>query len=300
VSDHASLLNTLTEKNMNRRLLTVFAFALLVSAAASAGLYRLISTRITASAKAPASQMIVASRQLDPGSMVKDSDIRLIDAPTTMPKGTLVNKQDVVGRGVIATIFEGEAFNDTRLALKGGGAGFAASIPQGMRAVAVHVNEVVGASGFVVPGMRVDVLITGNPPGESSQGTRVKTLLQNIEVLSAGQNFQRDAEGKPVSVPVVNLLVNPDQAEVLSLAGNETKIQLILRNPLDQKMTETKGTAVSELFGRHAPEVRVRVAAPPKPPAAVAQAPPPPPPAVVEIISGTKRVQSSFAGEKQR
>jgi pilus assembly protein CpaB len=205
-----------------------------------------------------------------------------------------------VGRGVIATIFEGEAFNDTRLALKGGGAGFAASIPQGMRAVAVHVNEVVGASGFVVPGMRVDVLITGNPPGESSQGTRVKTLLQNIEVLSAGQNFQKDAEGKPVSVPVVNLLVSPEQAEVLSLAGNETKIQLILRNPLDQKVTETKGTAVSELFGRHAPEVRTRVAAPPKPPAPVAQAPLPPPPAVVEIISGTKRVQSSFAGEKQR
>jgi Flp pilus assembly protein CpaB len=72
---------------MNRRLLTVFAFALLVSAAASAGLYRLISTRITASAKAPASQMIVASRQLDPGSMVKETDIRLIDAPATMPKG---------------------------------------------------------------------------------------------------------------------------------------------------------------------------------------------------------------------
>ena len=286
---------------MNRRLLTVFAFALLVSAAASAGLYRLISTRITASAKAPGPQMIVAARQLDPGSMVKDADVKLIDAPSVMPKGTLVNKQDVVGRGVIATVFEGEAFNDTRLAPKGGGAGFAASIPQGMRAVAIHVNEVVGVAGFVVPGMRVDVLITGNPPGETNQGTRVKTLLQNIEVLSAGQNFQKDAEGKPVSVPVVNLLVNPEQAEVLSLAGNETKIQLVLRNPLDQKMTETKGTAVSELFGRRAPEPRPRVAGQaPRPPAPVAQAPLPPPPAVVEIISGTKRVQSSFAGEKAK
>jgi pilus assembly protein CpaB len=285
---------------MNRRLLTVFAFALLVSAAASAGLYRLISTRITASAQTPTAQMIVAARQLDPGSMVKESDLKSIDAPTTMPKGTLVNKQDVVGRGVIATIFEGEAFNDTRLAPKGGGAGFAASIPQGMRAVAVHVNEVVGVAGFVVPGMRVDVLITGNPPGESSQGTRVKTILQNVEVLSAGQNFQKDAEGKPVSVPVVNLLVNPEQAEVLSLAGNETKIQLVLRNPLDQKVTETKGTAVGELFGRQrAPEARPRAAvakpvAPPAPP------PLPPPPAVVEIISGTKRVQASFAGERAK
>jgi pilus assembly protein CpaB len=284
---------------MNRRLLTVFAFALLVSAAASAGLYRLISTRLTASAKAPSAQMIVAARQLDPGSMVKEADVRLIDAPAAMPKGTLVNKQDVVGRGVIATIFDGEAFIDTRLAPKGGGAGFAASIPQGMRAVAVHVNEVVGVAGFVVPGMRVDVLITGNPPGESSQGTRVKTILQNVEVLSAGQNFQKDAEGKPVSVPVVNLLVNPEQAEVLSLAGNETKIQLVLRNPLDQKVTETKGTAVGELFGHvKAPEPRRAAFA--RVPAPVVPAPAPPPPTVVEIISGTKRVQSSFAGEKER
>jgi len=286
---------------MNRRLLTVFGFALLVSAVASAGLYRLISTRLTASAKTPSLQLIVAGRELDPGSMVKESDIRLIDAPPVMPKGALVNKQDVVGRGVISTVFEGEPFIDTRLAAKGGGAGFAASIPQGMRAVAVHVNEVVGVAGFVVPGMRVDVLITGNPPGESSQGTRVKTLLQNIQVLSAGQNFQKDAEGKPVTVPVVNLLVNPDQAEVLSLAGNETKIQLVLRNPLDQKVTETKGTAVGELFGRmRQPEQpRQRVAAPPRlPPVPVVQ--PPPAPTVVEIISGTKRVQASFAGEKNQ
>jgi pilus assembly protein CpaB len=285
---------------MNRRLLTVFAFALLVSAAASAGLYRLISTRMTASAKEPGPQMIVAARQLDSGSIVKEADVKLIDAPAVVPKGTLVKKEDVVGRGVIATIFEGEAFNDTRLAPKGGGAGFAANIPQGMRAVAVHVNDVVGVAGFVVPGMRVDVLITGNPPGDSGNGTRVKTLLQNIEVLSAGQNFQKDAEGKPVNVGVVNLLVNPDQAEVLSLAGNETRIQLVLRNPLDQKTTETKGTAVGELFGHYsrAPQAAARpraVAAP-----APALPAPPPPPAVVEIISGTKRVQATFAGEKAK
>jgi pilus assembly protein CpaB len=280
---------------MNRRLLTVFAFALLVSAAASAGLYRLVSTRLTASAKAPSSQLIVAARQMEPGSLVKEADVRVIDWSSSIPKGALQNKPDVVGRGVVSTVFEGEPFVDTRLAPRGAGAGFAASIPQGMRAVAIHVNDVVGVAGFVVPGMRVDVLITGNPPGESSQGTRVKTLLQNIEVLSAGQNFQRDAEGKPVSVPVVNLLVNPEQAEVLSLAGNETKIQLVLRNPLDNKVADTKGTAVGELFGHaRAPEPRQRVVSAPKP------APPPaapPPPTVVEIISGTKRVQASFAGE---
>lgn len=284
---------------MNRRLLSVFAFALLVSAAASAGLYRLISTRLTASAKTTGLQMIVAARQMDPGTMVKDADLKFLDAPAVLPKGALTNKQDVVGRGVIATVFEGEPFVENRLAAKGAGAGFAASIPSGLRAVAVHVNEVVGVAGFVVPGMRVDILITGNPPGESSHGTRVKTILQNIEVLSAGQNFQKDAEGKPVSVPVVNLLVTPDQAELLSLAGNETKIQLVLRNPLDQKVTETKGSAVSELFGRAVRDPEPRQRAAPRAVPAAAPPPPPPAPAVVEIISGTKRVQASFAGEKQ-
>jgi pilus assembly protein CpaB len=281
---------------MNRRLLSVFGFALLVSAAASAGLYRLMSTRMTASAKTPGVQLIVAARQLDPGTLIRDGDVKQVDWPNAMPKGAIVNKQDIVGRGIIATVFEGEPFVDTRLAAKGAGAGFAASIPTGMRAVAVHVNEVVGVAGFVVPGMRVDVLITGNPPGGSAEGTRVRTLLQNIEVLSAGQNFQHDAEGKPVSVPVVNLLVTPEQAEVLSLAGNETKIQLVLRNPLDTKVADTKGTAVSELFGpprRTEPKPRAYAAPTPAAPVVVV----PPPPAVVEIISGTKRVQASFASD---
>jgi pilus assembly protein CpaB len=252
---------------------------------------------MTASAKAgPTVQLIVAARQLDPGTMIRDGDVHQVDWPNALPKGAIVNKQDIVGRGVIATVFEGEPFVDTRLAAKGAGAGFAASIPAGMRAVAVHVNEVVGVAGFVVPGMRVDILITGNPPGDASQGTRVKTLLQNIEVLSAGQNFQHDAEGKPVTVPVVNLLVTPDQAELLSLAGNETKIQLVLRNPLDTKVNETRGTAVGELFGQlKRVEPKPRAYAAPRPAAPVVAAPPPP--AVVEIISGTKRVQASFAND---
>ena len=75
-----------------------------------------------------------------------------------------------------------------------------------------------------------------------------KTLLQNMEVLSAGQDMQKDAEGKPVSVPVVNLLVTPEQAEILSLASNEMRIQLVLRNPLDTQTVTTPGTAVSNLF----------------------------------------------------
>ena len=118
------------------------------------------------------------------------------------------------------------------------------------RAVALKVNDIVGVAGFVTPGMRVDVLIAGNPPNSrnSELGTRTRTILQNIEVLSAGQNIQKDAEGKPVSVQVVNLLVTPEQAETLSLATQET-IRLVLRNPLDNEVTKTPGTALANLFG---------------------------------------------------
>ena len=119
-----------------------------------------------------------------------------------------------------------------------------------MRAVAVRVNEVVGVGGFVVAGMRVDILISGLPPnGDGRLGNLTKTMLQNIEVLSAGQDFRRDAEGKPISVPVINLLVTPEQAEKLSLAANQTTIQLVLRNPLDTKTADTPGAAMAQLFG---------------------------------------------------
>ena len=160
----------------------------------------------------------------------------------------------MVGRGVITPIFAKEPIIDSRLAPKGAGGGLAAMIPPGMRAVAVRVNEVVGVAGFVVPGMRVDVLISGNTPGgDSSLGTLTKTLLQNIEVLSAGQDFKKDAEGKPVSVQVVNLLVTPEQAEQLSLASNQTTIQLVLRNPLDHEVAKTPGTALAlPVHGRQA------------------------------------------------
>ena len=149
----------------------------------------------------------------------------------------------------MSPIYEGEPVLGNRLAAAGAGGGFSVTIPNGMRACAVKVNDVVGVAGFVVPGMRVDVLISGSSPNAPGSGPRVKTLLQNVAVLSAGQNYQKDAEGKPVEVQVVNLLVTPEQAEVLSLASNETRIQLVLRNPLDHETAKTSGSAMSDLFG---------------------------------------------------
>jgi pilus assembly protein CpaB len=275
---------------MNRRMISVLLFALLVSGGASAGLYRMITSHLPGK-PTPSNKLFVAAHNLDAGSLLKENDIVETDWPGTLPPGVLNNKTDIVGRGVVSAIYDKEPIVETRIGARGAGAGFVANIPDGMRAVAVRVNEIVGVAGFVVPGTHVDILVTGNAPN-STDGTMVKTILQNIEVLSAGQNFQRDAEGKPVSVQVVNLLVNPDQAEILSLASNETKIQLILRNPIDRKMSATKGAALGELFGDRKPRVvRTRAAA-----SAAAPIPRVEPPAVVEMINGVKRMQASFPG----
>ena len=296
---------------MNKRFLGVLTFAFLVAAGASLVLYKVLVNR-PASAKTPTAtvHIALASRDLELGTVLKEDDIKLAEWPGVAPLGATSKPQDLVGRGVTTMIYAKEPIIESRLAPKGAGGGLAAMIPPGMRAVGVRVNEVVGVAGFVVPGMRVDILISGNlPGGNGNVGTLTRTLLQNIEVLSAGQDFKKDAEGKPVLVQVVNLLVTPEQAEQLSLAAQQTAIQLVLRNPLDRAAAKTPGTALSHLFGKM-PAVPTKTevtSAPARPrpvrtaavaPAPVMMAPPPPPkkeaPFVMEIISGAKKEEKKF------
>ena len=183
---------------MNQRVSAILIAALLISATATYVVYRAISSR-PAQQTASTTVVIQAARPLELGAVIKDVDLKTGPWAGTPPAGMAVKKETVLGRGVIAPIYAGEAIIETRLAPPGAGGGLAATIPPGMRAVAVRVNEIVGVAGFVVPGMRVDVLIAGTPPGRKPRRTAVKTLLQNIEVLSAGQNYQKDSEGKPVS-----------------------------------------------------------------------------------------------------
>jgi pilus assembly protein CpaB len=285
---------------MNKRFVGVLAFAFVVASIASLLLYRLLINRPPAAKAAQSSvQIALASRNIDVGTVLKEDDVRLSDWPGAIPAGAINKVQDAVGRGVTTALYAKEPIIESRLAPKGAGGGLAATIPQGMRAVAVRVNEVVGVAGFVVPGMRVDVLISGNRPGgNAAQGTLTRTLLQNLEVLSAGQDFKKDAEGKPVMVQVVNLLVTPEQAEQLSLAANMTTIQLVLRNPLDREIARTPGTALGYLFGGGKPQpeasVRPRRAEPSTPPAPVAAAPPKKEQFVMEIIQGNKKAEHKF------
>ncbi len=298
---------------MNQRFISVLVFAFIVAAGASLLLYRLMAARVPAKASVPTAKVIVASHNLDLGRMITDTDLKQADWGGTIPPGAMLKKEDAVGRGVISAMYEGEPVLESRLAPKGAGAGLPSMIPPGMRAVALHVNEVVGVAGFVVPGMRVDILISGNPPtGNGGLGTLTKTLLQNIEVLSAGQEFKKDVEGKPISVQVINVLVTPQQAEQLSLAANQTTIQLVLRNPLDTQVAKTNGAAVSQLFGalpkRNANELEEQqkpvvkrpkpVTVAPPPPPVIAPPPPKPQTFVVETIAGTHKAEQRFTEEK--
>lgn len=274
-------------------------------------LYRVLLNRPASAKTTPTMVHIaLAAKDLELGTVLKEDDIHLAEWPGAVPIGATTKTQDLVGRGVTTAIYAKEPIIESRLAPKGAGGGLAAMIPPGMRAVAVRINEVIGVAGFVVPGQRVDILISGNSPGNNSNtGTLTRTLLQNIEVLSAGQDFKKDAEGKPVVVQVVNLLVTPEQAEQLSLASMQTSIQLVLRNPLDRAVAKTPGTAMSHLFlgGKFAmPQPRGEDGPAPRPrPAQRAAAPqpvmrelPPPPkketPFVMEIISGASKVEKKF------
>jgi pilus assembly protein CpaB len=279
---------------MNKRLSRILFFAFIVAAACSYLVYR-IAGRQMAGAKPQTTKIMVAARDLEIGSVIRDADLKTGEWVGTPPKGALVTKEAVIGRGVISTLYEGEPVLETRLASMGSGGGLAATIRPGMRACAVKVDDVVGVAGFVVAGMRVDVLVSGTSPGATaSEGPRVKTILQNIEVLSAGTNLQKDNEGKPVQVPVVNLLVTPAQAEILSLASNQTRIQLVLRNPMDTDTSQTPGVAMSSLLsdGNTPPKPKAVSSLRRTPvPATVVV---PPRVYLVEVMNGAKKSEAKF------
>ena len=287
---------------MNRRVQLILVSAFVIAALCSYVVYRVVGSHIAAS-QPKTTSVIVAASDIKLGSVLKDTDLGTVEIGGTLPEGAIVSRLEAVNRGVISDLYKGEPVLESRLAAPGAGGGLAATIPPGMRACAIKVDEVVGVAGFVTPGMRVDVLISGNPPGATdvSEGPRVKTLLQNIQVLSAGTDIQKDGEGKPQQVQVVNVLVTPEQAEELSLATSQTHIQLVLRNPLDTKVAEPPGTVVANLY-------RDKNAAVPMPkprpvPVATTHVEPKkatPQVYVVQVYNGSKQSEQKFAvGEEK-
>jgi pilus assembly protein CpaB len=280
---------------MNRRLLTILLTAFVIAGACAFLVYRLVGNRLVASRPVMTTRVVAASTDIKLGAVLTSSDLTTVEIAGPLPKGALLKAENAMGRGVISEIYQGEPILESRLAPPGSGGGMAAIIPQGMRACAVKVDDVVGVAGFVTPGMRVDVLISGIPPGAQSeaQGTVSRTILQNIQVLSAGTDIQKDAEGKPKQVQVVNLLVTPAQAETLSLAGNQVRIQLVLRNPMDTKIAQVPGTAMGTLFGNQQAAVQPRAAGKSVPKTA---------PRVysIEVINGSKRTEQKFGSIEEK
>ena len=291
---------------MDRRFLTVLGVSLVFALVVSAIFYQ-ISARAGSAPKASQSvemkDIVIAAKPLSLGVTIKTGDVRLSKIPQDgFPKGAFSKIEDVLDKPVISNILQDEPVLDGRLAGRDSGLGLAPIIPVGMRAVSVRVNDVAGVAGFVLPGMRVDVLVTGRPP--NGDATMTKTCLQNIRVLSAGQTMQPDSKGQAMPSPTVTLLVSPEQAEILTLANQEGHIQLVLRNGSDQLVEKatTNGVGVAELYGMRTRRERpvesttqqvAAVKSRPKPENVVvskaAPPPPPPPPDQIIVIRGNQK-----------
>jgi pilus assembly protein CpaB len=253
----------------------------------------------------PTRPVIVAASDLDVGAELKAEDIRVIDWPANaVPKDSFGNPTEVIGRGLIYPVIQNEPILPNKLASKEAGAGLPPAIPPGLRAVSVRVNEVIGVAGYVLPGTRVDVVATVSPTEQKADMTS-KVILTNVQVLAAGTKIERDTDkNKPMPVTVVTLLVNPDEAERLTLASSEGKIQLALRNPLDTMTIPTHGVRPAALLGM-TPVVRVATYRPRTPAllvpgVAVAAAPAAAPErSSVEVIRGDKRAQEPVRQEQQ-
>jgi pilus assembly protein CpaB len=283
---------------MDRRFLTVLGVSLLFALVISSVFYQM-TARAGSPKKAEATDLrdiVLAARPLSVGTTVKPADIKLGKMPSSsFPKGAFGKPEEVIDRPLVSNILMDEPILDGRLAARGSGLGLAPTIPVGMRAVTVRVNDVTGIAGFVLPGMRVDVLVTGHPP--NSEGSVTATALQNMLVLSAGTVMQPDARGQAMPSANVTLLATPEQAETLTLANADTRIQLVLRNGSDQTIEKTQGREIAELYGERA----VHKKAPPDNPApprprtrpvtavTAAPPPPPPPPDQIIVIRGTQK-----------
>jgi len=198
-------------------------------------------------ATAPSRSIVVASRDLPAGAIVRREDVETVSWPgSAVPEGFSTQAGEVVGHGLIVEVRKNEPLLGWKLAEKEAGGGLPITIPEGMRAVSVEVDQVIGVAGFVLPGTRVDVLATVMP-GNNRTLTTTRIILQNIRALAADQKYQQDVEGEPQYVTVVTLLVTPLQAEALTLAATEGRIQLALRNTLDLDEVDTPGRRITTL-----------------------------------------------------
>jgi pilus assembly protein CpaB len=197
--------------------------------------------------------VVVAKVEIPLGEKIGADQLMLAQIPNgSAPQGAFRKIDEVVGRVAITPIGVREPVTLARLAPEGTGGGMGAVIPEGYRAISVKVDDVVGVSGFVMPGSYVDVVAVIVPvatQGAQSQGPISKIVLQHIKVLATGAKIDSpENQREPNSTKAVTLQVTPDQAEKLSLAANEGKLTLVMRSYTDQEPSQTKGANKQSLL----------------------------------------------------
>jgi len=275
------------------RTIIVVGIAVLVAAIASFGVYRAIQQMPVREVEVRSLYQVVATRDMPMGTLLTPNDVKLVPWPASSPvQGGFTTVEPVMNRGLIGGVVTNEPLTEAKLAPLAAGAGLPPSITEGMRALSIRVNEVVGVAGFVVPGTHVDVLVTLSE-GQSDSLTRV--VVSDVQVLTAGTRYDQEKarDGQPIPTSVVTLLLQPLDAERITLASQRGSLMLTLRNPLDRKLTESHGVRTGALFGEPPPPPVVKTVQGRK--VAVPTPPPPPPPTpkvyTVETYKAAKRAE---------
>jgi pilus assembly protein CpaB len=216
-------------------MLAVASIALVLSVVVTFLTYRMLRDRLQRPEEM--TTVVTAAQKVALGSRLTEADLRVSPWPkTARMEGSFQDPKQLVGRGVIVAMVPNEPILEAKLAPTGAGAGLTTAIPEGMRALAIKVNDVIGVAGFVIPGTRVDIILSGQLANQQVS----KIILENVQVLAAGQSVEQDPNGKPMNVSVITLLVTPDDAQKLALASGEGRLQLALRNPLDMDKNNPK------------------------------------------------------------
>jgi pilus assembly protein CpaB len=273
---------------MNRtRLLMIGALALALGAFVSLLVYKNLQGKGSSGVEA-GTDVVVAADDIQVGARIEEHDVRIVKYPSSaLPAGVSAKRSQVLGRGVIIPIARGEFILGSKLAPENAGAGLPSLIPPGMRAVSVRVNEVVSVAGFVGPGTRVDILLTGTPNGSSEPQTT--TVLQNVAVIASGHTLERNAAGDSQNTPVITLLASPEDAERLTLASAEGKIQLALRNPVDTHQDPVEAANAKGLYKGGTPIAAPVRSAPVRTVKHKTEPPPSPSVLSVEVYQGDKK-----------
>jgi pilus assembly protein CpaB len=228
-----------------RRISIVLLIAFVLSGLCTWLLGRKMKT--SAAERTPEIYCVTAAKTLEPGHLLKAEDLTLVNWPATTVAGTFSKPEALIGRLVLYPVEKNQLITDKLLASPGSGIGLAGAIPSGMRAIALRSDEVMGVAGFLFPGSHVDVLVTYRT--DRSPEPITLTVLQNVQVIAAGQKSQPDPEGKPLTATVVTLLLTPEDAQRAVLASTQGAVHFILRNGSDTEQPHEQPLGLSGLSG---------------------------------------------------